>query len=79
MKFGYLLDFRNPPGSGFEFVELYAEMLSGPSSARIRAIYCGWIIAVTVPLVSSAASRSIRGNNAAITIGGSSVGVGALC
>ena len=26
MKFGYLLDFRNPPGSGLEFAELYAEM-----------------------------------------------------
>jgi alkanesulfonate monooxygenase SsuD/methylene tetrahydromethanopterin reductase-like flavin-dependent oxidoreductase (luciferase family) len=26
MKFGYLIDFRNPPGSGIEFAELYAEM-----------------------------------------------------
>lgn len=26
MKFGYMLDFRNPPGSGLEFAELYGEM-----------------------------------------------------
>jgi alkanesulfonate monooxygenase SsuD/methylene tetrahydromethanopterin reductase-like flavin-dependent oxidoreductase (luciferase family) len=26
MKFGYMLDFRNPPGSGLEFTELYAAM-----------------------------------------------------
>ena len=26
MKFGYMLDFRNPPGSGIEFAELYAEL-----------------------------------------------------
>ncbi|HUY84518.1 MAG TPA: LLM class flavin-dependent oxidoreductase, partial [Steroidobacteraceae bacterium] len=26
IKFGYMLDFRNPPGAGLEFAELYAEM-----------------------------------------------------
>lgn len=26
MKFGYMLDFRNPPGAGLDFAELNAEM-----------------------------------------------------
>ena len=26
MKFGYMIDFRNPPGSPLSFAELYAEM-----------------------------------------------------
>ena len=34
MKFGYLLGFRNPPGSGIDFPALYSELLQAAQTTR---------------------------------------------
>ena len=43
VKFGYQLDFRNPPGSRFSFAELYREMFRQIERAEALGFDSIWL------------------------------------
>jgi alkanesulfonate monooxygenase SsuD/methylene tetrahydromethanopterin reductase-like flavin-dependent oxidoreductase (luciferase family) len=70
MKFGYMIDFRNPPGSPLSFAELYAEMFRQIEFADRSGFDSIWLtehhftddgyLAATMPMLSAIASRTRR-------------------
>lgn len=74
IKFGYMLDFRNPPGSPLGFAELYKEMFRQIEFADQAGLDSIWItehhftddgyLAATMPMLAAIASRTRR-----VTIG----------
>ncbi|HXZ87718.1 MAG TPA: LLM class flavin-dependent oxidoreductase [Candidatus Binataceae bacterium] len=74
VKFGYMIDFRNPPGSPLSFAQLYSEMFRQIEFADQAGLDSIWItehhftddgyLAATMPMLASIASRT-RG----VTIG----------
>src|SRR5580704_7912821 len=70
MKFGYMIDFRNPPGSGIEFAQLYSEMfhqIEFIESAGFDSVWLtehhftddGYMPAI-MPMLSAVAARTHR-------------------
>jgi alkanesulfonate monooxygenase SsuD/methylene tetrahydromethanopterin reductase-like flavin-dependent oxidoreductase (luciferase family) len=70
MKFGYMIDFRNPPGSGLEFANLYSEMfhqIEFIESAGFDSVWLtehhftddGYMPAI-MPMLSAVAARTHR-------------------
>jgi alkanesulfonate monooxygenase SsuD/methylene tetrahydromethanopterin reductase-like flavin-dependent oxidoreductase (luciferase family) len=70
MKFGYLLGFRNPPGSGIDFPALYSELLRQAEFAEQAGFDSIWVtehhftddgyLAATMPALAAVAARTRR-------------------
>ncbi len=74
IKFGYMIDFRNPPGSSLSFADLYREMFRQIDFADQAGLDSIWLtehhftddgyLAATMPMLAAIASRTRR-----VTIG----------